>query len=117
MAEPTLEQVFGTGTLRLASSATTPSAGIFIPDSVLVAQGLGTPSTATAEAQFVALIKASMVNLTSTNFNTDVDRSLYWITGFPGFITRSDNLSYRTDSLTLNLAKKDNSSTISPSDY
>jgi len=117
MSESTLSEVFGTGTTRLASGATTTSAGIFIPDSVLIAQGLTTPSTATAEAQLVAVIKSTMVNLTSTNFDSDTDKSLYWTTGFSGFTTRPDGLNYRTDSLTLNLAKKDNSSSISPSDY
>ncbi|MBN3875545.1 MULTISPECIES: hypothetical protein [unclassified Nostoc] len=40
MTKPTLVQILGTGTARLANGATTASAGLFIPDAALSAAGL-----------------------------------------------------------------------------
>ncbi|MEI1375984.1 hypothetical protein PQG02_06940 [Nostoc sp. UHCC 0926] len=118
MSEPTLAQVLGTGTTRLASGASTPSAGLFIPDSALIAAGLATPTTATAEGHLVAILKNAESYLTQTNFDANIDQSLIVTDGYSSFTTRgTDNTSYRQDQKTISLAKIDNGSTINPSDY
>ncbi|MDZ8070896.1 MAG: hypothetical protein RMY64_35660 [Nostoc sp. DedQUE08] len=118
MAEPTLVQVFGTGVTRLASGATTPSAGLFIPDSALQTAGLSTPSTATAEGHLVAIAVNAKSYLTQTNFDANPDQSLIVTDGFSSFTTRgTNNTPYRQDQLTLSLAKIDTNSTIDPDNY
>ena len=118
MAEPTIVQIFGTGATRLASGATTPSSGLFIPDSALQAAGLATPTTATAEGHLVAIAVNAKSYLTQTNFDGNIDQSLIVANGFSSFTTRgTDNTAYRQDQLTLNLAKIDAGSTIDPGNY
>ncbi|MEH1811932.1 MAG: hypothetical protein V7K26_03655 [Nostoc sp.] len=116
MAELTLVQILGTGTTRLASGATAPSSGLFIPDTVLQAAGLATPSTATAEGHFVALLLAAKSYLTQTNFDANTDQSIFMADGFSSFATRGTT-NYRQDQLTVSLAKIDTSSTIDPDNY
>lgn len=116
--EPNLGQVFGTGTTRLASGATTTTSGLFIPDSAFVTAGLAAPTTANAEAHFVALLLNAKSYLTQTNFDANTDQSLLVADGFSSFTTRgTNNTSYRTDQLTISLAKPDTGSTINPGDY
>ncbi len=118
MAEPTLTEIFGTGTEKIASGATASSAGLFIPDSVLVAAGLTSPTNATAEAHLVALLKTLKGNLTEASYDADTDRSIYVEAGISSFLNRGENLEqYRVDPLTFNLAKLDVNSTLSPDDY
>ena len=114
--EPTFAQIFGTGTTRLASGATTSGAGLFIPDSALTAAGLTAPSTATAEGHLVAIAVNAKSYLTQTNFDANVNQSLIVGDGYPGFTTRGTD-QYRLDQLTLSLAKIDTGSTINPGDY
>ncbi|WP_334876652.1 hypothetical protein [Nostoc sp.] len=118
MAEPTFVQVFGAGATRLASGATTPSAGLFIADSALTGAGLATPSTATAEGHLVAIVVNAKSSLIQTSFEANIDQSLIVADGFSSFTTRgADNTAYRQDQLTLSLAKIDTSSTIDPNNY
>jgi hypothetical protein len=118
MTVKTVEQVFGTGAQRLASGATTPSAGLFIPDSALISAGLATPSTATAERHLVAVIINAKSALTQTGFDADTDQKVYVSTGFASFVNRgTNNDSYRLDQLTFNLAQLDQLSTIDPDNY
>ncbi|MEH1948169.1 MAG: hypothetical protein V7K77_14630 [Nostoc sp.] len=118
MAKPTLVQVFGTGTVRLASAAAAPSAGLFIPDSALQAAGLATPTTATAEGHLVAIAINAKSYLTQTSFDANPDQSLVIGDGFSSFTTRgTDNTVYRQDQLTLSLAKIDTGSTVDPDNY
>ncbi|MEH2318999.1 hypothetical protein [Nostoc sp.] len=118
MAEPTLIQIFGTGSTRLASGATTASAGLFIPDSALITAGLATPTTATAEGHLVAIVMNAESYLTQTNFDANIDQSLIIANGFSSFTTRgTDNTPYRQDQKTISLAKIDTGSTINPGDY
>lgn len=114
--EPTFVQIFGTGTTRLASGATTSGAGLFIPDSALTTAGLTTPATATAEGHLVAIVKAAKSHLNQTNFDANIDQSLIVGDGYPGFATRGTD-QYRVNQLTLSLAKIDDGSTINPNDY
>ncbi|MEH1838128.1 MAG: hypothetical protein V7L20_05070 [Nostoc sp.] len=118
MAEPTLNQVFGTGATRLASGASTPSSGIFIPDSALISAGLTTPTTATAEGHLVAIVKNAESYLTQANFDANIDQSLIVVDGYSSFTTRgTNNTAYRQDQKTISLAKIDVGSTIDPDDY
>ena len=117
MAEPTLD-IFGTGTTRLASSDPAPSDGLFIPDSALVAAGLSTPTTATAEGHLVAILKAAQSALTLAGYDADVDQSIYIEPGFGTFTTRGvNNDSYRVDQLSINIAKIDSGAVLDPDDY
>jgi hypothetical protein len=118
MAEPTLVQILGTGTTRLASGATAASAGLFIPDSALIAAGLATPTTATAEGHLVALLLAAKSYLNQANFDVNTDQSILIADGFSSFTTRgTNNTPYRQDQITLSLAKIDNGATIDPDNY
>ncbi|MBK1990996.1 hypothetical protein A0J48_026410 [Sphaerospermopsis aphanizomenoides BCCUSP55] len=118
MAEKTIAQVFGTGATRLASGASAPSAGLFIPDSALVTAGLATPSTATAEKHFVAVLLNAKTALNETDFALDTDQSIYVVPGFSSFTTRgTDSVAYRVDQLTVNLAQLDQLATIDPDNY
>ncbi len=118
MAETTLIQIFGTGTTRLASGATTASAGLFILDSALQTAGLLTPTTATAEGHLVAITKNAESYLTQTNFDANIDQSLIIANSFPSFTNRgAGNDQYRLNQKSISFAKIDNDSTINPSDY
>jgi hypothetical protein len=116
MAEPTIVQIFGTGATRLASGATTPSAGLFIPDTALQAAGLATPTTASAEGHFAAIALNAKSYLTQTNFDANTDQSLLMADGYASFTTRGTT-NYRVDQITLSLAKVDTSGTIDPDNY
>jgi hypothetical protein len=118
MSEPTIAQIFGTGATRLANAAPAPSSGLFIPDSVFTAAGLSSPSTATSEGLLIALILQSKSYLSQTNFDGNIDQSIYLEDGFASFVGRgTNNTSYRVDSISVNLAKIDTNVTIDPNDY
>lgn len=118
MAEPSFVQIFGTGVVRLASGATTPSAGLFIPDSALQIAGLTTPTTASAEGHLVAINLNAKSYLSESNFDANIDQSIYLEDGSPGFTTRgTDNTRYRTDQISMILSKVDTGATINPSSY
>ncbi|MTJ12219.1 hypothetical protein FJR11_06335 [Anabaena sp. UHCC 0187] len=116
MAEKSLVEILGTGATRLASAAAAPSAGLFIPDSLLISAGLTTPTTATAEGHIVAIVKLLKTNLTQTAYDLDNDNSVYLSDGFPGFTTRGTT-QYRIDQIVFNLAKVDSESTLDPTKY
>jgi hypothetical protein len=119
MAEPTITQIFGTGATRLANGAAAPSAGLFIPDSVLVATGLTTPNTATAEGHLVSILIKAKEYLSQTNFDSNVDQSIYIANGFTSFQTRgTNNDNYRIDQpFVINLARLDDGTVIDPNNY
>ncbi len=118
MAEKTIAQIFGTGATRLATAAAAPSSGLFIPDSALVAVGLATPSTATAEGHLIAIVLQAATTLTQSAFDANTDQSVYVSNGFSSFTTRgTNNNPYRVDQLTFNLAKVDSGATLDPDDY
>jgi hypothetical protein len=116
MAEKSLVQILGTGATRLASAAAAPSNGLFIPDSLLIAAGLTTPTTATAEAHIVALLKILKTNLTQTAYDLDTDNSIYLSDGFASFTNRGIT-QYRIDQIIVNLSKVDTSSLLDPTLY
>lgn len=119
MAEPTITQVFGTGTTRLASGAAAPSAGLFIPDSVFTAAGLTSPATSTAEGHLVSILIQATNYLTQTNFDVNINQSCYISSGFTSFQARgTNNDNYRIDQpYVINLARLDDGATINPNNY
>lgn len=116
MSEPTLVQIFGTGTTRLASGAAAPSSGLFIPDSALISAGLTTPTTATAEGHLVAVVINAESYLTQANFDANVDQSLIITDDFSSFTNRGST-RYRQDQKTISLVRIDSGSTLNPGDY
>jgi hypothetical protein len=116
MAEKTIAQVFGTGAARLTSGATTPSAGLFIPDSIFIAAGLTSPATATAEGHVAAIVVALSATLVEADYTADTINSIYVSSGFSTFVTRGTD-SYRVDQKIFNLAKIDSGATLDPDNY
>ncbi|MBD2508282.1 hypothetical protein H6G91_13500 [Nostoc muscorum FACHB-395] len=109
MAELTLAQVFGTNATQDATTVTIYKADL---------PRLTPASVNTGESLLTGIILKSQVQLTKTNFDANIDQSIYIESGFPGFAFRgTDNTSYRVDSLTVSLAKVDTSSVIDPDDY
>ncbi|MBW4556407.1 MAG: hypothetical protein KME59_10785 [Trichormus sp. ATA11-4-KO1] len=110
MAEPTLQQVFG-------ANATQDINSITISKTDLAAVGLTANATNTAESLLIAINLLAKTYLTQANFDANIDQSIIVENGFSSFTTRGvNNDSYRTDQLTVTLAKLD-SSTLDPDDY
>lgn len=107
MAEPTLQEVFG-------ANATQDATTITINKNDLT--GLTPSATNTGESLFVSIIQTARNNLTETNFDNNIDQSVYIEKGLPNYTTRNE-VDYRTDSLTINLSKIDLNNVINPNDY
>ena len=109
MAEPTLEQVFGTNTTQDATTVTFNKADLI---------GLTASANNSAESILVSLNLTAKEYLTEANFESNLDQSIYYEEGLPSFLNRGENsLQYRTDQLTMNLAKVDADSGINPDNY
>ena len=109
MAELTLVEVFGTGATQDSSSVTIQKAAL----PRLTASGGNS-----AESLLTGILLMAQTNLSQTNFDTNVDQSIYIAPGYPGFTNRgTNNDQYRVDQLTINLAKLDNGSIIDPDNY
>lgn len=109
MAEPTLQEIFG-------SSATQDSTTITISKADLT--GLTASASNTGESILVAILLKAKSYLTQANFDSNIDQSIYVATGFSGFTNRgTDQTQYRTDQLTVTLAKIDQQSSFDPDDY
>lgn len=93
MAEPALSEVWGTGTVKLASGAAAPSEGLFIPASFFEAapSAITDFTLATAEALYVKLLQHQLTNLTETLRSADpTNRNLALV--YTGFDTIEDDL-------------------------
>jgi hypothetical protein len=109
MAEPTLQDVFGANATQNGTTLTITKADL---------TGLTASSNNTAESLLVALILKAFAYLTQTNFESNIDQSIYLANGFPSFTNRgTDNTQYRVDQININLAKIDNDGTIDADDY
>jgi hypothetical protein len=109
MAEPTLTQVFGAGATQDATTITILKADL---------PGLTASANNRAESLLTAILLKAQAGLSKTAFDADLDQSIYIESGFPTFSFRGvNNDSYRTDQLTINLAKLDTSGTLDPDDY
>ncbi|MHC5763076.1 hypothetical protein [Nostoc sp.] len=108
MAELTLQQVFGANATQDATTLTIHKADL---------PNITSPSN-TAESLLTGILLQGQTQLTKTNFDGNLDESIYVESGFPGFVFRgTNNDSYRVDSLTVSLAKLDTVGTINPDDY
>lgn len=107
MAEPTLQQLFGTNAIQDATTITITKADLI---------GLTAAANNTAESIYVSLNLTAKNYLTEANFDSNIDQSIYIEDGLSSFITRNDT-AYRSDQMTINLTKVDTSSTINPDDY
>ncbi|YAF95169.1 MAG: hypothetical protein AB3A66_21735 [Nodularia sp. CChRGM 3473] len=111
MAEPTIIQVFGTNAIQDANTIT-------ISKSDLTSVGLTAAANNNAEALFAAIMLKAKTHLTQANFDANIDQSIIIENGFSSFTNRGvNNDSYRTDQLTVTLAKLDSGSTLDPDDY
>ncbi len=109
MAEPTLVEVFGTGATQDATTITIQKSSL---------PRLTPSATNKAEALLIGIVLQAQSSLSQTNFDSNIDQSIYFSAGFPGFTNRgTDNTQYRVDQVTINLAKVDTGSIIDPGDY
>jgi hypothetical protein len=107
--EPSLTQVFGVGATQTATTITISKADL---------PSLTASSSNRAESLLVAILLKAQMGLPRTSFDTDIDQSIYIESGFPTFSIRGENnASYRTDQLTINLAKPDTGVILDPDDY
>lgn len=109
MAELTIAQIFGANATQDATTLTIHKADL---------PRLTPSATNTAESLLTGILLQGQTQLTKTNFDGNLNQSIYVESGFPGFVFRgTNNDSYRVDSLTVSLAKPDTSAVIDPDDY
>ncbi|MBE9213712.1 hypothetical protein IQ247_13730 [Plectonema cf. radiosum LEGE 06105] len=109
MAEPTLQDVFGANAIQDEFTLTITKADL---------TGLTATANNTAESLLVGLLLKARSYLNQTNFDTNIDQSVLIESGLSSFLSRGvDNTTYRTDSMTVSLAKVDTAGILSPDDY
>ena len=113
MAEPTIQQVFGSGATHTATEITISKAD-------LTSYGLTASIENTAESLLAAIFLIARAFLTQSGFDANSDQSITILPGFDSIIQRDDGSgelkSYRQNQLTINLHKLD-SEGIDPDDY
>ena len=110
MAEPTLQEIFGAGATQTATTITILKADLAISAS----------PTNRGEQLFAAVCKKAAVNLTTTNFGTNIDQSVNIVAGYDQLIYRTVNTtptSYLQNQLNINFTKVQSSPGITPDDY
>lgn len=110
MAEPTLQQVFGTNATQTATTLTVSKADL---------TGLTASATNSAESLFVAILLKAKSYLTETNYEANTDQSITIVT--PDFnaqslVTRGTQ-QYRQYTENINLFKIDASGALDPDDF
>ncbi|MEH2322049.1 MAG: hypothetical protein V7K32_00300 [Nostoc sp.] len=109
MAKPTLAQIFGANATQDAATLTIHKADL---------PRLTASASNTAESLLTGILLLVQLQLLKSNFDTNLEQSIYIESGFPAFTFRgNNNASYRVDSLTISLAKPDTSAIIDPDDY
>ncbi len=110
MAEPTLQQIFGTNSTQTATELVISKADL---------TGLTASANNSAESLFVAILLKAKSFLTTANYDLNIDQSVTVVT--PDFNAQSlvtrNNIQYRQYSETVNLYKVDSSSAIDPDDF
>jgi hypothetical protein len=106
MAEPTLQEVFGTNATQTSTTFTITKADL----------GLTSNASTRAEQLFAAILKFAQTNLDSASFDTDIDHSIKIENGFRSYTTRN-NVEYDVKQLSVSFASTSTSSTINPTDY
>jgi hypothetical protein len=110
MAEPTLQEIFGTGATQTATTIT-----ILKSDLPMTAVAVNT-----GERVFAAIAKKASLALTTTSFSTNVDQNINAQAGFDSIIYRTFNstqASYLNTQLTFNFAKLVTTAGVTPDDY
>ncbi|WP_414622045.1 hypothetical protein [Calothrix sp. CCY 0018] len=111
MAEPTLQEIFGTGASQDLASLT-------IDKTDLTAVGLTADANNTGESLLIAVLLKAREYLTQANYDANLDQSVLVDDGLPSFLNRGvDSTPYRTDQLTVTLSKVDTNQIINPDDY
>ncbi|MBD2489432.1 hypothetical protein [Aulosira sp. FACHB-615] len=109
MAEPTLQEVFGANAIQDANTITIYKSDL---------PGLTPQENNTAESLLTGINVKAKQALTQSNFDENLDQSVFIERGFSNFTFRGPNQdSYRVDVLTINLAKPDDSDEIDPDNY
>ena len=109
MAEPTLQQVFG-------SNATQTATQLIISKADLATIGLTASATNTGESLLAAIIVFSQQTLTDTNQDTNADQSISISDNSDSLVTRNSTI-YRRKSKTIEFDKADTSANFDPDDY
>lgn len=110
MAEPSLQQIFGTGATQTAAVLTVSKAD-------LAAKGLTASNSNSSESLLVALILLAKDRLTNENQAANPEQSITISDGFISLVNRN-NQTFRQTTLTINLQKADTvASAIDPNDY
>lgn len=111
MAEPTLTEVFG-------ANATQTATELILNKADFAAIGLTADANNTAESLYLAISFFAQTYLTEANFDSNINQNVYIEKGLSSFTNRGENNdAYRTDQLTINLAKLDINATLNPDDY
>lgn len=109
MAEPTLQEILGANSTQDETTITINKADLI---------GLTPSANNTGESIYAALSLTAKNYLSESNFENNLDQSIYLEEGLPNFLNRGENSDrYRTDQLTINLAKIDTDTGINPDDY
>jgi hypothetical protein len=110
MAEPLLTDIFGAGATQTATTITILKADL--------------PMTAAAvnrgEQVLAAICKKASGTLTTANFTTNTDQSITVSAGYDSLVYRTvgtDQSTFLQSQLTVNFAKLQTSSGITPDDY
>jgi hypothetical protein len=110
MSEPTLQDLFGTGATQTATTIT-----ILKSDLPMSASNANR-----AEQILAAMLKNASVKLTAATFATNIDQSVTIASGFEQLVYRTLNnttTAYLQTPLTVNFAKAQTSSGITPDEY
>lgn len=110
MAEPTIQDIFGAGATQTATTITILKSDL--------------PMTAAAankgEQIFAAIAKKAATYLTTSAFGNNSDQSINISAGFDSLVYRTignDTLTFLQSQLTVNFAKLQSSSGITPDSY
>lgn len=111
MAEPSLQEVFGSGATQTASVLTISKAD-------LQAVGLTPSANNSAESLFVALLLLQTNTLTTERQSTNPEQSITIEAAITGdSLVNRNNQSYRQSPYTVNLQTLDTFTGIDPDDY
>jgi hypothetical protein len=109
VAEPTPQQVFGTGFTQTATTFTISKAD-------LASVGLTADASNRAEQLFVAVLLKAAASLNPTAQQSNPDIQITVESSFPSIVFRNDQ-NYRQSTYTVALQKLDTATSIDPDDY
>ncbi|MBE9011032.1 hypothetical protein IQ250_12525 [Pseudanabaenaceae cyanobacterium LEGE 13415] len=110
MAEPTLQEIFGTGATQDANTLT-------IQKSALAAKGLNSSANNTAESLLTAIMLQAAENLTENARSSDTLNRSMTITYSGQDLLDSGGVTFRRDTFITTLYKQTQLASINPNDY